>query len=87
MAELMRRQYLVTEEHINKLEDISKAEGVSATEVVRRAIDAYHSNDADEMDAPELMALVSARLKETIVDTKKTRLRLHKTLKKLEARS
>ena len=87
MAELMRRQYLVTEDQVSKLEDISKAEGVSATEVVRRAIDAYHSNDADEMAAPDLMALVSSRLKETIADTQKTRRRLTKTLKKLGAQS
>lgn len=83
MAELLRRQYLVTEDQVNKLEDISKSEGVSATEVVRRAIDAYHLNDADEMDAPELMALVSSRLKEAIADTQKTRRRLNNTLKKL----
>jgi len=87
MGELMRRQYLVTEEQISKLEDISRAEGVSATEIVRRAIEAYDTNDADEMDAPELMALVSRRLKETIADTRKTRRRLSKTLKKLGAKS
>ena len=84
MAELMRRQYLVTEENISKLEDISTAEGVSATEIVRRAIDAYHPNDADDLAAPELMELVSKRLKEAIADTQKTRRRLNKTLNKLE---
>ena len=84
MAELMRRQYLVTEENISKLEDISNAEGVSATEIVRRAIDAYHPNDADDLAAPELMELVSNRLKEAIADTQKTRRRLNKTLNKLE---
>lgn len=84
MAELMRRQYLVTEENISKLEDISNAEGVSATEIVRRAIDAYHPNDADDLAAPELMELVSKRLKEAIADTQKTRRRLNKTLDKLE---
>ena len=84
MAELMRRQYLVTEENISKLEDISNAEGVSATEIVRRAIDAYHPNDVDDLAAPELMELVSKRLKEAIADTQKTRRRLNKTLNKLE---
>lgn len=84
MAELMRRQYLVTEENISKLEDISNAEGVSVTEIVRRAIDAYHPNDADDLAAPELMELVSKRLKEAIADTQKTRRRLNKTLNKLE---
>ncbi len=87
MGELLRRQYLVTEEQISKLENISRAEGVSATEIVRRAIEAYDANDADEMDAPELMALVSRSLKETIADTQKTRRRLNKTLKKLGAKS
>jgi hypothetical protein len=84
MAELMRRQYLVTEENIRKLEDISNAEGVSATEIVRRAIDAYHPNDTDDLAAPELMELVSKRLKEAIADTRQTRRRLNKTLNKLE---
>jgi len=84
MAELMRRQYLVTEENISKLEDISNAEGVSVTEIVRRAIDAYHPNDADDLAAPELMELVSERLKEAIADTQQTRRRLNKTLNKLE---
>jgi len=87
MAELMRRQYLVTEENISKLEDISTAEGVSATEIVRRAIDAYHPNDVDDLAAPELMELVAERLKEAVEDTRKTRRRLNKTLKKLESSS
>jgi siroheme synthase (precorrin-2 oxidase/ferrochelatase) len=87
MAELMRRQYLVTEENISKLEKISSSEGVSATEIVRRAIDAYHPNDVDDLAAPELMELVSERLKEAVEDTRKTRRRLNKTLKKLESSS
>ncbi len=83
MAELKRRQYLVTEENLSKLEKISKVEGVSATEIVRRAIDAYQPNEADELDAPELMELVSARLKEAIAATQKANRVVSKTLKTL----
>ena len=38
MSTLLRRQYLVTEENVAKLNSLSAEEGVSATEIVRRAI-------------------------------------------------
>ncbi|PIE89926.1 MAG: hypothetical protein CR997_08925 [Acidobacteria bacterium] len=38
---LKRKQFLISEEHIQKLAVISKKENVSATEIVRRSIDAY----------------------------------------------
>jgi len=84
MSELLRRQYLVTEDNVAKLEDISEKEGVSATEIVRRAIDAYEPSEAEDMGMEELRELVSVRLKEAIEDTRKTRRRLDKTLKQLE---
>ena len=84
MSGLLRRQYLVTEDNVAKLESISEKEGVSATEIVRRAIDAYEPSKAEEMGMVELRELVSARLKEAIENTRKTRRRLDKTLKQLE---
>lgn len=47
MAALLRRQYLVTEENVSKLDNLSAAEGVSATEIVRRAIESYHASEDD----------------------------------------
>jgi hypothetical protein len=38
---LIRQQYLVPRRSVVKLKELSKAERVSATEIVRRAIDAY----------------------------------------------
>jgi hypothetical protein len=38
---LIRQQYLVPRRSVTKLKELSKVERVSATEIVRRAIDAY----------------------------------------------
>jgi len=81
MPELMRRQYLVTPDNVSKLQAISRAEGVSATEIVRRAIDAYHPDDADVIGESELMDLVAARLKEAIASTKKANRKVSSTLR------
>lgn len=61
----------------------AKKEKKSATEMVRNAIDAYDPDLPGKMDESELLALVSVRLKETIEDTRTTRLRLDKTLNSL----
>ncbi len=83
MSRLVRRQYLVTQQNLAKLEAAAKAEGVSATEIVRRAIDRYHPLGSDEMDAPELMELVSTRLKEAIASVRKANRTVSKTLRSL----
>ncbi len=82
---LVRKQYLVSESNVKKLEKLASVKGTSAADIVRHAIDAYDPHGVEEMDTPELMALVSERLKETIADTQRTRRRLNRTLKKLEA--
>ena len=81
---LLRKQYLVTPENVTKLESLAKANGTSATDIVRKAIDAYNPEGLDEIGESELMSLVSERLKEAIKDTQATRRRLNKTLKQLE---
>ena len=86
MSELLRRQFLITEKQIHKLNTLSHSESVSATEIVRRAIDAYDTNE-DDMNTHELMTLVAGRLKEAIADTRKTRHRLDETLKQFEAKA
>ena len=83
---LLRKQYLVTPDNVSKLEALAKANGTSATDIVRRAIDAYDPGGFDEMGETELMALVSERLKEVIKDTQATRRRLNKALKKMGAK-
>lgn len=83
---LLRKQFLVTPANVSKLEALAKASGTSATDIVRKAIDAYDPEGLDEMGETELMALVSERLKEAIKATRATRRRLNKTLKSLERR-
>lgn len=81
---LLRKQYLVTPANVSKLEALAKANGTSATDIVRKAIDAYDPDGLDEIGETELMSLVSERLKEAIKDTQATRRRLNKTLKAFE---
>lgn len=83
-SNLVRKQYLISSNQIEKLDRLAKEKGASAAEIVRQAIDAYEPG-LDDMDAPELMELVSTRVKEAIEDTRNTRKRLNKTLKQLGA--
>lgn len=79
---LVRKQYLISTNQVEKLDRLAQEKGASAAEIVRQAIDAYEP-DLEGMDAPELLELVSARVKEAVADTRKTRKRLDKTLKQL----
>ena len=57
--------------------------GTSAAKIVRQAIDAYDPHVAGEMDAPDLMELVSEKLKEAVSATKKANRKVAKALKSL----
>lgn len=85
---LIRKQFLISKSQIEKLDKLvkfsrAKGEKTSTAKMVRQAIDAYNPNIAVDIEAPELMKLVSSRLKEAVSDTRRTRKRLNKTLKKL----
>jgi hypothetical protein len=54
---LLRRQYLVSRAQIEKLELLSRRESVSATEIVRRAIEAYDPDAGGISEAQALSAL------------------------------
>lgn len=82
-ANLIRKQYLISENNVQKLEYIAKAKGTSAAEIVRQAIDAFDPDSLNSVGENELMELVSVRLKEAIKDTQATRKRLNNTLLKL----
>jgi hypothetical protein len=41
--DLMRQQYLVPRKNVKRLREMSRREGISAGELVRRAINAYAS--------------------------------------------
>ncbi len=80
---LIRKQYLVSQRNVSKLERLAKRKGTSATAIVREAIEAYDPEGFDVLGEQELMNLVATRLKDAIKDTQSTRQKLNKTLKHL----
>ncbi len=80
---LVRKQYLVSEDNVKKIENLASSRGASAAEIVRLAIDAYDPHGAGEMEAPELMQLVHEKLKEAVASTKRANKKVANTLKSL----
>ncbi len=85
---LVRKQILISPGQVKKLNRLARDEETSVAEMVRVAIDSYNPDTAAiaDLDAPELMALVSERLKEAIASTRKANRAIGKTLKKLSKR-
>lgn len=81
---LIRKQYLISRAQVEKLSALSASEGKSEAEIVRLAIDAFEPADTQELNAPELMTLVSQRLKEAIRSTKKANKAVAETLNTLD---
>ena len=86
---LVRKQFLISPSQVKKLNRIARNEGTSVAEIVRVAIDTYDPDRSPlaDLDAPELMELVSSRLKEAIASTQKANRTIDKALKKLSNRS
>ena len=83
---LVRKQYLMSNENISKLHHLAQQQGTSSAQIVRLAIDAYDPDNQITLDEEdELMDLIAARLKDAIEDTRSTRQRLDETLNKLGA--
>jgi len=82
---LVRKQFLISPSQVEKLNRLARNEGTSVAEMVRLAIDTYNPDTAAivDSDAPELMELVSERLKEAITSTQKANRVVSNTLKKL----
>jgi uncharacterized protein (DUF2384 family) len=82
---LVRKQFLISPSQVEKLNRLAKDEGTSVAEMVRVAIDTYDPDTAAiaDLDAPELIELVSQRLKEAITSTQKANRAVGNTLKKL----
>ena len=82
---LVRKQFLISPSQVEKLNRLARNEGTSVAEMVRLAIDSYNPDTAAivDLDAPELMELVSERLKEAITSTQKANRVVSNTLKKL----
>lgn len=86
-ANLIRKQVLLSTDNIEKLETIASKGKSSVAEVVRNAIDYFDPDGDTPAESNELLEVTSKKLKEAIDDTQRTRRRLNKTLKKIEAGS
>ncbi len=82
---LIRKQYLVSEENVQKVEKLASSKGTSAAEIVRQAIEAFDPQNANEMAASDLMELVSDKLKEAITSTRKANTKVTKALKSIDS--
>jgi Ribbon-helix-helix protein, copG family len=82
---LVRKQFLISPSQIKKLDRIARNEGTSVAEIVRVAIDNYNPDNAPfaDLNAPELMNLVSIQLKEAIASTQKANRNIDRALKSL----
>ena len=83
---LVRRHYLVSEDNIKKIENISKQRKCSAAEVVRNAIEAYDIARADEeAELNAMLNIVGDSLQEAIKSTRSANRKVSKVLTRLEA--
>lgn len=82
-SNLVRKQYLVSDKNIKKVNKIANARGTSAAAIVRLAIEAYDPDAVNNMEAPELMELVSTKLRESISATQKANKTVARVLKSL----
>jgi len=80
----MRKQYLVSKDNVNKIQQLANKKGTSAANIVRLAIDAYDPLGADDMDSLDLMNLVSEKLKDAVSATKRANRKVARTLKALD---
>ena len=83
-SNLVRKQFLISENSVAKLEKLAETQHISASEVVRQAIEFYDPYQSQEMKMPELIDLVSTRLKEAIISTKKANKKVASTLELLD---
>ncbi len=81
---LVRKQFLVSESNVSKLERLAQEKGTSATEIVRLAIDAFDPEDANSMASEELMELVSGQIKEALEATSQANAKVNQTIKTIK---
>lgn len=80
---LVRKQIMLSNSNIKKLEKIADKKGASVAEIVRLAVDSYNPDIGDIGDQ-ELMLLVSEKLQEAIKETDRVSQRVDATIKNLE---
>lgn len=61
---LVRKQFLISSGNALKLSQLAEAEGCAATEIVRRAIDAYSPENKSDAGLEALLTLAEEKLAE-----------------------
>lgn len=82
---MVRKQFLVPPSTVRRLEQLAAKRGTSASEIVRQAINSFDVNDAEAMEASDLMELVSERLKEAIKSTRRAQRVVSRSLRDLSS--
>jgi hypothetical protein len=82
--DLMRQQYLVPRKSVKKLREMSRREGVSAGELVRRAIEAYTSGNV--LTEPEVKVASCSVLKDIHAQVRSVLTRIDANLSEIRAR-
>ncbi len=80
---LIRKQVMLSEGNISKLDKIAKQGQVSMSEILRQAVDSFDIEEANDLNMAELKDLVSSRLKEAISSTQKANATVASTLESL----
>ena len=84
---LVRKQIMLSNENIKKLDLIAKKEKSSMAHVVRKAIDSYNPGaESEDAELVELVNLLNEKLEKTLADTEKTQSLLAQTLNGLSSR-
>lgn len=79
---LTAKHFYLKPRQVAKIERLAKEQCMSASAIVRWAIDTYNGPEEALIEV-ELLALASARVKEAIADTRATNLRVDATLEKM----
>jgi hypothetical protein len=82
--DLMRQQYLVPRKSVKRLREMSRREGVSAGELVRRAIEAYTSGNV--LTEPEEEVASRSVLKDLHTQVRSVLARIDANLSEVRAR-
>jgi predicted DNA-binding protein len=83
---MVRKQFLVPPSTVRRLEQLAARRGTSASEIVRQAINSFDVNDAEAMQSPDLMELVSERLKDAIKSTRQAQRAVSRSLQALSSK-
>lgn len=83
-SNLVRKQFLVSTENVEKLNRIARKRGGSVTEVVRKAIDAFEPEETETLEAPELMDLLAGQLQEALKATEAANRKVDAALEALD---